>query len=329
VHSIQDQVAEAVKALGDDTTIPISERHRTYNRELGVQTSPDQKEMQTQTDPNMFIAKDPKKNKDRGRKAGPAEEAPPDIGGHDKLAQQAREASMRPAYNVFDYYKETGFFQWVAKSDAFDRVTFCTVLANAVWLSVDADYNNATIITDASPVFFVAENIFCTIFFSELLIRFCAFQRKRHAFRDTWFVFDLILVILMVAETWVVAILVVGFGIKLPGGAGTLSVLRMVRIIKLLKLGRLTKVLHAFPELIIITKGLLFASRSVLIFFSFCILIIYVFAIALRSTMDGHPLGATYFHSVPASMNTLLLTGIFRRSVLRLTCLLSPKSPAP
>ncbi|CAE8644463.1 unnamed protein product, partial [Polarella glacialis] len=61
--------------------------------------------------------------------------------GADKLKQQAKEASMRPAYNVFDYYYETGCFQHIAKSMIFDSLTLLVVCLNAIWIAIDTDMN--------------------------------------------------------------------------------------------------------------------------------------------------------------------------------------------
>ena len=43
---------------------------------------------------------------------------------------------------------------------------------------------------EAHPIFFAAEQIFCTYFFLELLIRYLAFRRTIDCFTDPWFAFD-------------------------------------------------------------------------------------------------------------------------------------------
>ena len=111
----------------------------------------------------------------------------------DQLKQKARQALIKPPYNVFDYYHEEGVFQRVAKSTVFDYLSLTVVCLNAMWIAVDADLNGAALITDAPPVFIVVENLFCTYFVSEVFIRFMAFEEKSRCLRDRWFVFDSLL----------------------------------------------------------------------------------------------------------------------------------------
>merc|ERR1719265_82123 len=100
------------------------------------------------------------------------------------MKQKARAALIKVQYDVFDFYHEKGIMQHIAKSLYFENFTFFVVFLNAIWISVDADLNGADILIDAHPVFIVAENVFCTYFFGELMTRFLAFKKKRHCLRD-------------------------------------------------------------------------------------------------------------------------------------------------
>lgn len=77
------------------------------------------------------------------------------------------------------------------------------IVIYAIYMSIDMDLNDKDLITEMHPAFIIFEQIFCTFFVFELLIRFGAFEKKCNCLRDAWFVFDLTLVIMMVAETWV------------------------------------------------------------------------------------------------------------------------------
>jgi len=67
--------------------------------------------------------------------------------------------------------------------------------------------------------------------------------------------------------------------------------------------------LRALPDLMILLKGLLAAVRSV--FFTFCLLllVIYIFAIAIKQLSDETYMGSKYFNGVPKSMYTLFVRG--------------------
>ncbi|CAK9041147.1 Ion_trans domain-containing protein [Durusdinium trenchii] len=228
----------------------------------------------------------------------------------DKLKEKATAAAMKKQYSVFDYYKDEGCAQRIARHPVFDNVTILVVIANSIWLGVDADMNQEAILFNAHPVIIAGENFFCIYFTLEIIIRFLAFQRKLNAFKDFWFSFDLCLAILIIVETWVtpVVLLMAGGSSGLPEGT---VLLRLIRLVRLVRLTRLTRLLRSFPELMIIVKGLAFAARSVCVFSLLWAIITYAFAIILRQLTEGSAIGTTFFSSVPESINTLLLPAVF------------------
>lgn len=238
--------------------------------------------------------------------------------GADQLKAQATAAAMKKQYNVFDQYHETGWVQRVAKNKWFENITLTIITINALYLSVDTDNNNASTIIDAAPIFQFAEIAFFVYFFSELSIRFVAFKSKWCCLKDRWFLFDSFLVFIMTCETVLLPVMLIATDSQggLPGGT---SALRMLRLLRLLRLTRLTKILRALPELVIIMKGVAFASRSVTIFFVLWTMIAYVFAILFRNLPGGiedKPAIMKYFPSVTEAMNNMILYGIFNANAL-------------
>jgi len=76
----------------------------------------------------------------------------------------------------------------------------------------------------------------------------------------------------------------------------------------------MTRLLRAVPELMIILRGLAFASRSVSVFIILWVMIIYVCAVLIRQLTNESQVGDAFFSTVPSSMNTLLLNGLFAQS---------------
>merc|ERR1740117_2609254 len=107
-------------------------------------------------------------------------------------------------YDVCNFYHQTGCPQQVARSDKFNNFTLAVISLNAVYIGVDADHNHAEELWKSDLIFIMCENVFCTFFSLELLVRFLAFNGKANALRDNWFKFDSTLVTLMIAETWIV-----------------------------------------------------------------------------------------------------------------------------
>lgn len=227
----------------------------------------------------------------------------------EKMKEQARLALIRPQYDVRDFYKEDGYIQWVCRSSWFESLTLLVIIANCIWMAVDADYNHAPILYDAHPLFQVAENLFCFYFSTEVVLRFLAFQNKASSLRDPWFVFDSMLVMLMVMETWVMTLALIVSG----GGMSSTSlnqgtILRVVRTVKMLRVSRMARLMRSVPELVILTKGIKAASRSVLVFLCMWAIIVFVFALVFRQLSDD---GSYLFASIPSAVGSLFLNGVF------------------
>lgn len=299
-----------------ETTAISRSRHKRV-REFWSQTEPAPIETTAiQTDPVKFETK-------KGRRIVPEAQKKPQKprkdGGHNRvfqdaeaLKQKARQDRVKPQYNVFDYYHKKGCAQYLAKHWLLEYITLFVVCLNTIWIAIDTDLNNAAIITAADLQFQIAENFFCAYFFGELLIRFLAFANKRHCLQDYWFNFDLLLVTLMVAETWIVPLIfnLLRLNEQDLANAVNIDFLRVLRLVRILRLSRMAKLLRAVPELVIIIKGIGFAARSVLVFFLLWTMIIYVFAIVLRQTTAGYDFGTKRFSTVSHAMVTLFLSGI-------------------
>eukprot|EP00929_Paragymnodinium_shiwhaense_P061623 TRINITY_DN30798_c0_g1_i1.p1 TRINITY_DN30798_c0_g1~~TRINITY_DN30798_c0_g1_i1.p1 ORF type:complete len:810 (-),score=154.60 TRINITY_DN30798_c0_g1_i1:331-2760(-) len=227
------------------------------------------------------------------------------------MKEKVRQNLSKPQYAVSDYYKETGICQAIARSPKFDKATLLVISFNALWIAIDTDMNDATLLLEAHPVFVLAENLFCAFFSFELFTRYMAFKRIRDGLHDVWFVFDTFMVTMMVMETWVFTTFTLLVENDDSGGGSNTSVLRVARLLRLSRMCRMARLLRAMPELMIMIKGMLAATRSV--FFTLCLLFVftYVFAIALKQLAEDTPLGPEHFPSVPMSMVTLMVYGVF------------------
>merc|ERR1719333_718354 len=123
------------------------------------------------------------------------------------MKARVRQGLLKPQYNVHDRYHDEGYAQAVARSSHFEHLVLAVISLNALWISVDVDYNHAHTIATTEWPFVVGDNLFCAFFSLELLIRFTAFQGKRDCLRDGWFVFDSLLLAMMMFETWIMLIL--------------------------------------------------------------------------------------------------------------------------
>jgi len=246
----------------------------------------------------------------------------------EKMKEQLRERMAKPAYDVTNFYHKTGRAQKIARSTVFEVSTLAVIALNALWISIDTDMNHAETLIDADWPFIVAENLFCAYFFGEWLIRYLSFKRKRNGLRDAWFVFDSSLVFLMVVETWVMTSVSLILGGSSSGGLGNASILRMARLLRLTRMARMARLLRSMPELMILVRGMVAATRSVVFTLLLLMVFLYVFAIAFRQLSAKTDIGDEFFSSVPESMHTLLIHGTFLDDLATVAHSLSAQAPA-
>ena len=118
----------------------------------------------------------------------------------DKVRQAAIEEFDN---NLVDAPAET---QWttIVQHAVFERVSLLMIYLNAMWLAVDIEFNNADVVWQAEPIFIIVEIIFVIYFVGEAFLRYMAYASTIKAVKDPWFIFDLLLVLMMLLETWIV-----------------------------------------------------------------------------------------------------------------------------
>jgi hypothetical protein len=211
-------------------------------------------------------------------------------------------------YDVSVFYKPTGIWQAVARSEWFSNLTLLVICANTVYIGIDADRNDAEVITDAHILFQIFENSFCVFFTAEWSIRFFAFRYKRDCIKDTWFKFDTALVVLMITETWILPFTLGSAGTGIPTG--------MVKMFRLLRLFRMARLMRAFPELVAMIKGVRVAAKAVLSALFLAVMLIYIFGVIMFITVQNAESRRVkkWFGRLYTSMWTLLIHGTFMDS---------------
>lgn len=227
------------------------------------------------------------------------------------MKEQLRKNMDKPKYDVTAYYKTEGCAQRVARDARFEHLTLGIIMFNALWIAVDIDANDEEVLHQAHPVFIIAENLFCLFFTVEISIRFAAFANKPDCLRDGWFVFDLLMVTLMIFETWLMTIILVIVGGDSGSGLGNASILRLMRLLRLSRMARMARLLRAMPELLILVKGMVAAVRSVFFTLVLLLLLVYVFAILYRQLTRDDNVGKERFPNLAIAATTLVMDGMF------------------
>jgi hypothetical protein len=230
----------------------------------------------------------------------------------------AASRNQRQRKTVADFYKRDSMVAQLAANKKFEYLTLLVISMNGVWIGVDTDWNRAEDPSQVELPFQIADQFFCIYFTFEVLVRWFAFDKKMDALKDGWFKFDSVLVTLMVFETWVMPLitLIQGGG---SGGGGAMGNLSILRLLRLLRLTRMARLMRSFPELMVLIKGIIAATRSVGATLVLLVIFTYVFAIIFTGQYKGiaDQEGATendemlqdYFGSMGHSMFTLIITG--------------------
>lgn len=206
-------------------------------------------------------------------------------------------------------YKDSGFWQALAKNSNFQKLTTLVIVVNVLWLAYDVDNNPSDILFKAPLCFQVAENVFCTYFLLEIVVRFLAMKSTCLAFSDGWFLFDSSLVLLMVWTTWCQGMVYESMDSydRKHSILTNASAMRVFRILRLVRVFRAADVTSALPELVVIFRGMVEAMRSGLCILVALFGIIYIFAIFFTTSLRDNPVAANAFENVPQAMNFLLM----------------------
>lgn len=210
----------------------------------------------------------------------------------------------------------------VAQSGGFVFLQMTAILLNTMVIGLDVEYNVDSASESTKQIFAIVDHLFCAFFTGEIIIRFGAMNKTpnfattcRKVWKDKWFVFDLVLVVPMVFETWGIAFFFWLAGAEASSsGVSSFTTLRLLRLMKLGRIGRVARVLKFFPEIFMMIKSIIAAMRAVLVTFGFLLFLLYIFAIIFKSRAANSDI-EELFPNIFASMWQLLLNGAFMDNV--------------
>jgi hypothetical protein len=216
-----------------------------------------------------------------------------------------RHALDEKEYTVEDFYLTDGRAQWIARHEYFQNFTLAVIVANALYLGIDAELNDEDALFRAHAFFIIMEFLFCAYFLFEIAVRFGAFQSKFNCFKDNWFKFDTLLVLLMVMET-----LILSWLMPLVAAGSSAPPTGPLRLLRLLRLSRIVRLLRSFPELATMVKGIQAAVRAVAASLLMIVVMLWVFAIVMKLCLGDSPAGKENFGSLREGLWTLAISGV-------------------
>ncbi|CAJ1438420.1 unnamed protein product [Effrenium voratum] len=203
-----------------------------------------------------------------------------------------------------------------ADSMEFESGIGCLIALNALMMGFEVDLAN-----QGDVGWIVLENFFCVLWIVEMLLKLHSIRLMY--FYQPWNILDFFLVLLSVAEAWVIPALSIT-------GVSALGSLRMVRVLRILRLLRLIRLVKLFKNLWLIIVGFRESLSTLFWVLMLLSVVIYVFAIFLRYTLNCQDQFrdwadcSEYFGSMPAAMYSLFQvitleswSQVFARPILR------------
>lgn len=220
--------------------------------------------------------------------------------------------------------KARRFAAHVLSSQKFDAAIGLVIVGNSVTIGFDITWRQSTPDAPTQPLIDLLEQVFLSVYIVELALRF--FAQGVHCLADNWVKFDLLLVVIGVATTWMLTAFsgFLGQGDPSPvggdtGDEGSLGILMVFRMGRLFRLARTLRLLIKFRDLWILVRGLLDSASTMFYTLILLIIMLYIFACIGVEIIGMHSLASgpepdpvfkaivdDYFSSVQVTMLTLV-----------------------
>lgn len=199
------------------------------------------------------------------------------------------------------------FWQKIASSRYFEIFTSAIVYSNTIWLGYCADYNLEPVLPKAKIHFQIIENIFLSCYFAEMVIRFKTYEDFRSRIADTVGLFDALLVVTMIFETWVIYLLY--WSLSENQFSDTATIATVLRGFRIARICRVTRVIRSTPSLMILFSGITAAVRKLFWTMVLLVIVVYVWALCCRLVVGD--MKCQYFTSMSSAMFVLAYPGLF------------------
>eukprot|EP00746_Dinoflagellata_sp_MGD_P000551 gnl/MRDRNA2_/MRDRNA2_100992_c0_seq1.p1 gnl/MRDRNA2_/MRDRNA2_100992_c0~~gnl/MRDRNA2_/MRDRNA2_100992_c0_seq1.p1 ORF type:complete len:771 (-),score=141.75 gnl/MRDRNA2_/MRDRNA2_100992_c0_seq1:300-2612(-) len=208
--------------------------------------------------------------------------------------------------------------QKIVNGGVFQLLQMVAIVLNTLLIGFDVEFNGEDASSETRAIFKTMDHAFCIFFTAEIMLRIGAMKKRptwgktiTKAFKDRWFVFDFLLVLFMVVETWALPIfLAMQQQEHRSSGLDQLATFRLLRLVRLSRLGRIARLMKFFPETMTMVKSIIAATRAVLCTLGLLATLLYVFAIIFKARCEQTAI-QHMFPSLLGSMWQLLLNGAF------------------
>lgn len=201
--------------------------------------------------------------------------------------------------------KPKNFFARVVGSPLFELLCCMAIVANAVVMTLSADYSIDNPGGRPDPTLQALEAGFAIFYTVELLIRIAALHSYFFFGRQwSWNLMDTMLVLTAWVDIW---------DSLVDNSTANLSILRLARLAKLVKMLRLVRVMRLFRELRLLTSAIIGSVKAMIWSLVLVLLVAFMFAICILQSVSltDEPLHDVLdgtFYEYWGSVSTAMLT---------------------
>lgn len=201
--------------------------------------------------------------------------------------EKAKEKSFKKNKSLFSVAtRATLHFRDEDWIDSTKANTFfgAVILANSIYAGVEVDLADRSVSDFEEPWWFAIESGFLLIFIVELVLRVKA--HRMGVLRDYWNIFDIVLIVLGVADTWILTLIHLQ-GQNDGANMSSMTLLRVLRIFRLLRVLRVLRLFRFFRELLLLAQGIFGAMRALFWAVALIVLVLYICAVFINRLLEN------------------------------------------
>lgn len=198
------------------------------------------------------------------------------------------------------------FFMKVSSSFSFQAFFGTLIVLNAVTMGFEADSSS-----DMEDVYRTLENVFCTLFLFEVIVRVAGSAVR--PWEDLALMADVVIVLIGVIDNWILAAAGISKGAGNDEAKMDLSVLTVLRILRIVRVARIFRAIAIFRPIRVLLSSLAKAAQNLFWITLLLLVMFYCFGLTFRMMLgdidnDSHirPVVNKHF----ASVGECIMTGI-------------------
>jgi hypothetical protein len=198
------------------------------------------------------------------------------------------------------------FFLKVSGSFSFQAFFGTLIMLNAITMGFEADAGS-----DMADVYRTLENVFCTLFLFEVILRVAGSTTA--PYRDLPLMLDVVIVLISVIDNWLLVAIGISKGSSNDDADLDLSVLTVLRILRIVRVARIFRAIAIFRPIRVLMGSLAKAAQNLFWIALLLLVMFYCFGLTFRMMLGDVDENSPIVYVVDkhfSSVGNCIMTGI-------------------